>query len=114
MVPEAGSLAMYQWSPEKFSFRKPEEWTKWIQCFKQFSQTSGLNSRSKESQVNALIYTMGDKADNILHSFHLSEEDSKNYNTVKEISSRSKMFFTKEASLLKSSETRRVSREFHN
>ena len=34
-----------------------------------------VNSKSKESQVNALVYTMGDKAEDILLSFRLSEED---------------------------------------
>ena len=33
--------------------------------------------RCQESQVNTLVYSMGDKADDILHSFHLSEADLK-------------------------------------
>ena len=83
MVSEAGSTT-YQWSPpEKFPFRKPEEWTKCIRRFERFRQASGLNSKSEESQVNALIYAMGEEADDIFYSFHLSEEDSKKYGTVK-------------------------------
>ena len=34
-------------------------------------------------QVNTLIYVIGDQADDILRSFTLSEEDHKNYETVK-------------------------------
>lgn len=84
MVLEVG-LPTYQWSPpEKFPFRKPEERTKWIWRFEQFRQASGLNSKSEESQVNVLIYAMGDEADDILHSFHLLEEASKKYSTIKE------------------------------
>ena len=38
----------------------------------------------EEAQVNTLIYTMGDDADDILRSFRLSDEDSKKYDVVKE------------------------------
>ena len=44
---------------------------------------SGLAQRDEEVQVNTLIYSMGDQADDILHSFKLSEEDRKSYMTVK-------------------------------
>ena len=47
--------------PEKFSF-KPEDWSK---------RASGLSEDDKESQVNALMYSVGDKADGILQSFSL-------------------------------------------
>lgn len=60
-----------------------EEWVKWIRRFERFRIASGLASRDDEVQVNTLIYAMGDKADNILHSFTLSVEDRKNYATVK-------------------------------
>ena len=33
--------------------------------------------------MNTLIYTMGEKADDIFHSFDLSDEDKKKYKTVK-------------------------------
>lgn len=69
---------------EKFDFSQPEEWPKWIRRFERFRQASGIASKTEESQVNTLVYSMGDKADDILHSFHLSEEDQKRYDTVKE------------------------------
>ena len=37
---------------------------------------SDLASKSEENQVNTFVYSMGDKADDILQSFNLSEEDS--------------------------------------
>ena len=37
----------------------------------------------EESQINALIYAMGDKADDILNSFKLSTTQLKQYHTVK-------------------------------
>ena len=52
------------------------------------SSASGLlqnsQEKSEETQVNTLIYTMGDEADDILRSFKLEEADGKKYSTVKE------------------------------
>ena len=42
------------------------------------------NSQEEEAQVNMLLYSMGDKADDILTSFGLSEEQARCYATVKE------------------------------
>jgi hypothetical protein len=68
---------------ESFNFAKPEEWPRWIRRFERFRQASGLNTKSEESQVNTLIYSMGEKADDIFHSFRLSEADGKKYQPVK-------------------------------
>ena len=51
--------------------------------FERFQKASGLEEKDEEVQVNTLIYTMGDDADDILHSFPLSAADSKKYDTVK-------------------------------
>jgi len=50
---------------ERFNFTKPEEWPKWIRRFERFRQASGLSEKSEENQVNMLVYSMGDKADDI-------------------------------------------------
>ena len=55
--------------PDSFSFNKPEEWPKWIRRFELFRIASGLTEKSEETQVNTLIYAMGDEADDILRSF---------------------------------------------
>ena len=65
---------------EKFNFN----WPKWIRRFERFRQASGIASKSEESQVNTLVYSMGDKADDILQSFNLTEADQKKYSTVKD------------------------------
>lgn len=44
---------------------------------------SGLAEEDNEAQVIALIYAMGDEADDILCSFNLSTEDHKKYAAVK-------------------------------
>ena len=64
--------------PETFTFSQPDNWPQWIHRFERFRQASGLQAKSQESQINTLIYTMGDQADNIFLSFQLSDEDQKN------------------------------------
>ena len=77
-------MATYQVAPpEPFTFSRPEEWHKWIRRFEHFRKASGLESKTEEAQINTLIYSMGDQADDILRSFSLSEEDLKKYHTVK-------------------------------
>jgi len=68
--------------PEKFTFRA-EDWTKWIKRFDRFRIASGLETQADENQVNALIYTMGEEAEDILVSLHLSAEEASEYETVK-------------------------------
>ena len=78
-------MATYQVSaPEPFNFSRPSEWVKWIRQFERFRVASGIDKHSKAAQVNSLVYSMGDQADDILRSFNLSEEDSKKYTVVKE------------------------------
>ena len=43
----------------------------------------GLEEKGEEAQVNTLIYSMGDEADDILRSFTLSAEDRKKFAPVK-------------------------------
>ena len=78
-------MATYQVSaPEPFNFSRPSEWVKWIRRFERFQVASGIDKHSEAAQVNSLVYSMGDQADDILRSFNLSEEDSKKYTVVKE------------------------------
>ena len=82
-VPVDHMAATYQVvPPEAFNFNRPEERTKWIRRFERFRKASGLETKDEEAQVNTLIYTMGDKGDDILRSFNLSEAEK--YDTVKE------------------------------
>ena len=75
--------APYQISPpERFNFNQPEERPRWIRRFERFRQASGLCDKSQESQVNTLIYAMGDEADDILGSLELTDEQKSVYETV--------------------------------
>ncbi len=75
------SMATYQMAlPEQFDFNKPhEEWPKWFRRFERFRQASGLVAKDELNQVNTLIYSMGDRADDIFRSFGLSETNQKKY-----------------------------------
>lgn len=78
-----GKMSHFQVSPpEKFTFRS-EDWPRWIKRFERFRIASGLEGQAEENQVNALIYTMGDAAEDIIVSFHLSSEEANDYDTVK-------------------------------
>ncbi|CAB4025773.1 Transposon Ty3-G Gag-Pol poly, partial [Paramuricea clavata] len=44
----------------------PNEWTRWIRRFERFRIATELDKKEEAKQVNALIYTMGDEADDII------------------------------------------------
>lgn len=78
------SIASYQVAPpESFNFKAPE-WSKWIRRFERFRKATGLDEKTGENQVNTLIYSMGQQADDIMASFDLNEEESQDYDVVKE------------------------------
>lgn len=68
-------------SPEPFSFVACE-WEKWIRRFDRFRTVSGLINRDEETQISTLIYSMGQKGEDVYDSLKLSEEDKKKYATV--------------------------------
>ena len=78
------SMASYQLAAiEPFNFGRPAEWSKWIRRFERFREATGLSSKSQQSQISTLVYSMGDKAEDLLRSFKLTEEQAKKYDTVK-------------------------------
>ena len=71
----AAPMASYQIAPpESFNFSQPDGWPKWIRRFERFRQASGLDTKGEPSQVNTLIYTMGDEADD-LHDLQMKVYD---------------------------------------
>lgn len=63
--------------PESFDFSDFPSWPNWIRRFDRFIVAAGLDKKDEEYQVNSLVYTMGDKDDDILATLSLSEEDKK-------------------------------------
>jgi len=68
--------------PEPFPFSKPNEWPRWKQTFQRFRNCSKLNQDDEEVQIDSLIYTMGPQAETIYSQLNLTEDESKQYNTV--------------------------------
>lgn len=67
--------------PQEFSF-DPRDWSNWIRRFEHYHWLSDLKSESEETQVRALLFSMGARADDILATFQLSETESKTYDVV--------------------------------
>lgn len=61
--------------PEKFTFRA-EDRRKWINHFESFRIKSGLETLADKNQVNPLIYAIGDEAEDILVSLHLTAQEA--------------------------------------
>ena len=73
-TPPTRTMATYQIAPlEKFDFSQPEEWPKWSCRFERFRQASDLTVKEETSQINTLVYAMGDEADDILTSLKLTK-----------------------------------------
>ena len=69
--------------PDSFDFSKGETWPNWIRRFERFRTLTKLNEK-EVTQINTLIYTMGDQAEDILNSLKLNETQLKSYDTVKD------------------------------
>ena len=79
-TPEHVAATFQVSAPEPSNFSRPVEWNKWIRHFECFRVASGLNEKGEAAQVNTLIYSMGDEADDILRCFTtLSAEDKTKY-----------------------------------
>ena len=67
--------------PEKFDFRNPR-WEQWRSTFETFHLISDLGKKSQKVQIATLKYCMGEESEEIIRTFDLSEEESKNYELV--------------------------------
>ncbi len=66
-----------------FDFSQPDSWHVWIKRFERFPLASGLSGKYESTQIAALVYSMGSKAEDILASFTLAEDERKTYYSVK-------------------------------
>lgn len=64
--------------PEKFSFQ-PRYWIHWKKRWEHYHTLTSLKEKEDAFQISALLYSMGDKADEILSSLRLSDANSKTY-----------------------------------
>lgn len=94
---EMKSVFMFQGKPpEKFSF-VDSEWVSWFRIFERYRSVSKLASESDETQVNTLILSMGPKAETIIDSFNMSDDDLKVYSVVVE---RFSKYFSKKTNII--------------
>ena len=68
--------------PEPFDTKSPSTWPRWKKRFERYRIACSLNEKSGEMQVSTLIYIMGPEAEDILASFGLSDDESKEYDDV--------------------------------
>ena len=68
--------------PASFPFSRPDEWQHWKRRFEQFRLASGLLAEEDPRQVSALLYRMGDEAEDTLVSTNISDDNRKNYSRV--------------------------------
>ena len=77
-------MAAFQIAPsETFDCASPDTWPVWIRRFERFRTASGLEEKDGKIQISTLVYAMGPKAEEILSSFTLTEEQVKSYNEVR-------------------------------
>ena len=69
--------------PEEFSFRA-DKWQEWIARFERFRQVSELSLKPDVYQVNVLLYMLGSKAEELVKSLALSDDDMKSFSTVRD------------------------------
>ncbi|UYV72761.1 K02A2.6-like [Cordylochernes scorpioides] len=67
--------------PPNFSF-DAKDWPSWKQRFSRYRLLSNLNAKEQEYQITALIYLMGERAEEIHSAFNLSADDAKNLDKV--------------------------------
>ena len=65
--------------PDKFDFKKPDDWSRWKRRFQQFRIASALDTQSDSKQICTLLYSMGEETEMVLASMNISESDSKSY-----------------------------------
>ena len=70
--------------PEKFDFKQPDEWPRWLKRFEHFRIASGLSAESQACQVNTLLYCLGEEGEDLLRSTNITEDEMKEYSSVRQ------------------------------
>ena len=72
-----GSYVLFFWF--SLSPSLPEDWHKWSKRFERIWKVSGFNLKEENMQVNKLLYSMANTAEDVLCSFQLFVDDAKSY-----------------------------------
>ena len=68
--------------PTPLNFSKPEAWTKWKRRFEQYRFASGLADETGARQASALLYCLGEGAEDVLDTTGISDRDRNKYEVV--------------------------------
>ena len=75
------TMAKFQ-APKEFSF-EPVEWAAWRERYERYCRACKLDTEDDAVRIDALIYSMGDKADKIVKTFtYATGEDKAKYDTI--------------------------------
>ena len=78
-----GDVATFQVIPlGEFDVGRPERWPQWFKPFERFRAASDLTNKDQPFQVNALLYTLGTKAEDALPSLVLTVDEMEVYATA--------------------------------
>ena len=69
--------------PSSFDFAHPEKWSDWIRRFDRYLLASLLTKEEELTQVNCLLYTMGEEAESIFPTLKLTDANRKKLAPVK-------------------------------
>ncbi|XP_064475624.1 uncharacterized protein LOC135389515 [Ornithodoros turicata] len=69
--------------PDKFDFRQPEGWKRWVTRWERYRNISGLQKQDSSTQVNTFLYAMGTGAEDVLVSMRLTDEVANDYDKLK-------------------------------
>ncbi|XP_064475629.1 uncharacterized protein K02A2.6-like [Ornithodoros turicata] len=69
--------------PDKFDFRQPEGWKRWVTRWERYRIISGLQKQDSSTQVNTFLYAMGTGAEDVLVSMRLTDEVANDYDKLK-------------------------------
>ena len=68
--------------PAPFNCKSPDDRPCWRRRFQQFRKASGLTAEGTTKQVSALLYCMGETAEDVLTSTDISKGDKKKFDSV--------------------------------
>ena len=68
--------------PDKFDFNDPGQWTRWRARWMRYREASRLNTQSDREQVNTLVYTLGEQAEDVILARAIPEDNHDNLITA--------------------------------
>jgi len=71
-------------APSSFDFTNPSGWGEWIRRYSRYHNVTKMSKEADDLQIDSLLYTMGEAAEDIFIQLPLTNDDRKKYDKVKE------------------------------